>query len=126
MATIERRPLPPSNFTAKTITEADRGDIISNARDVIEHYLNGPGSYWDAGTQKPLQNRLEDLDRFKNAVVASKQFADDPGNILDDVVDLINHTSGMVKQAIAGQDRDRIQVAPPDTNCDIARPAIDW
>jgi hypothetical protein len=116
MATIEQRPLPPLNSTAKTIGEADRAEITANATAVIDHYLNGAGSYWDEGTQKSLQNRLEDIDQFKNAVIASKQFADDPGKILDSVVDLINSTTDRVQRIMAEQTKDRIQVAPPNTN----------
>jgi hypothetical protein len=43
MATIEKRPLPPTNSTVTTITEADRAEIIARANDVIDYYLNGPG-----------------------------------------------------------------------------------
>lgn len=54
MATIERKPLPPFNTTATKITEADRAKIVARANDVIDYYLNGPGSYFDAGPRKPL------------------------------------------------------------------------
>jgi hypothetical protein len=54
MATIERKPLPPPNSRATTITEAERGEIVARANDVIDYYLNGPGSYFDSGTRKPL------------------------------------------------------------------------
>jgi hypothetical protein len=53
MATIERKPLPPLDSTATKITEADRAEIIARANDVIDHYLNGPGSYFDEGTWTP-------------------------------------------------------------------------
>jgi len=65
MATIERKPLPPPNSTATRITEADRAEIIARANDVIDHYLNGPGSYWDAGPRRPLQETVNDLKNFK-------------------------------------------------------------
>ena len=120
MATIEEHPLPPPNFAPRTITEADREQIISNAKDVIHHYLSGPGSYWDAGTQKPLQNRLEDLDDFKSAVAATKQFVDDPGKILDSVVELIKSSAEQAKRAVESNQRgDNIQLSPPDTNDQI-------
>ncbi len=65
MATIERKPLPPPNSTAVPITEADGAEIIARANDVMDHYLNGPGSYWDGGPRKPLQETIDDLHRFK-------------------------------------------------------------
>jgi len=97
MATIERRPLPPPNSTATTITEADRTEIIARANDVIDYYLNGPGSYFGSGTRKPLvgelgDNTVADLQNFKDNVIASKQFADDPGSIMDSVTRLIDQT----------------------------------
>ena len=49
MPTIERKPLPPLNSKITAITEADRAEIIARASDVIDHYLNGPGSYFDLG-----------------------------------------------------------------------------
>src|SRR5882762_6700747 len=83
MATIERRPLPPPNSTATEITEADRAEIIARANDVIDYYLNGPGSYFQGGTRKSLLNdpgvsTINDLKRFRKGVFTSKQFADDP------------------------------------------------
>jgi hypothetical protein len=60
MATIERKPLPPPNSTATKIAEADKAEIIARANDVIDYYLNGPGSYFDSGTQKPLAGELGD------------------------------------------------------------------
>jgi hypothetical protein len=49
MATIERKPLPPPNSRAVTISEADRAEMVGHANEVIDYYLNGPGAYWDAG-----------------------------------------------------------------------------
>ena len=51
MATIERKPLPPPNSTAITITETDRADMMARANAVIDHYLNGPGSYGTLGCE---------------------------------------------------------------------------
>jgi len=42
MATIERKPLPPSNSTATKIADADRAEITARANDVIDCYLSGP------------------------------------------------------------------------------------
>jgi hypothetical protein len=54
MAPIERKPLPPPNSRVTTIREADRAEIIAHANDVIDFYLNGAGSYFEGGTQKPI------------------------------------------------------------------------
>jgi hypothetical protein len=103
MATIERKPLPPFNSTVTNITEADRAEIIARANDVIDHYLNGPGSYFDAGPRKPLTGEgdttVADLNKFKDYVIGSKQYADDPNGILDSVIKLINGTIGRVEEA---------------------------
>src|SRR4051794_36363135 len=120
MASIERKPLPPPNSTATTITEADRAEIIARANDVIDHYLNGPGSYFDSGTQKPLVNELgdstvADLENFKNNVVASTQFADDPNSIMRSVVVLIDQAIKQVEKAAAqnNEGRDGIRLPLP-------------
>jgi len=52
MATIERKPLPPLNSRVAPIAEADRADIVARANDVMDYYLNGPGSYFDGGYTK--------------------------------------------------------------------------
>ena len=83
MATVERRPLPPPNSTAIAITEADRAEMMDRANAVIDYYLNGPGSYWDAGPRKPLiseeeDSTLNDLKNFKDSVIASKQLPTTP------------------------------------------------
>ncbi|MCC8943743.1 hypothetical protein H8A97_01150 [Bradyrhizobium sp. Arg62] len=58
MATIERKPLPPPDSKPVRITEADRAEIMAQADDVISYYVNGPGSYFESGTQKPLAGEL--------------------------------------------------------------------
>ena len=95
MSTIERKPLPPPNSRVTAITEADRAEIIAQANDVLDYYLNGPGSYFDGGTQKPLmgefgESTVADLKNFREKILTSKQFADDPNSIMDSVVELIN------------------------------------
>ena len=130
MATIERKPLPPPNAKVTAITEADRADIIARANDVIDYYLNGPGSYFDSGTQKPLvgeygDNAVADLNNFKNSIIASKQFADDPHSIMQSVVDLIDRTIEQVEKAAQyNEGRESISLPPPDTNDPIRTPEI--
>ena len=94
MPTIERKPLPPPNSRVATIAEADRAEIIAHANDVIDYYLNGRGSYFDGGTQKPLvsefgESAIDDLKNFRANIIASKQFADDPNSIMDSIIDFM-------------------------------------
>lgn len=109
MATIESRPLPPPGYSATTITEADRAEIMGQANDVIDHYLNGSGSFTIDGIRKPLSDdpgydsTVQDLNNFKNSVINARQFADDRGHILNSVVELIERTIKQLQQAaVAG------------------------
>jgi hypothetical protein len=128
MATIERKPLPPPNSKVTPITEADRAEITAGANDVIDHYLNGPGSYFESGTQKPLvselgDSRVADLKKFRGRVTASMQFADDPHSIMQSVVDLVDRTIQQVEQAAQDNEgRDSILRPLPDTNDPIYVP----
>jgi hypothetical protein len=130
MATIERKPLPPPNSAATKITEADRTEIIARANDVIEYYLNGPGSYFDSGTRKPLagglgDNTIEDLKNFKGHVIGSMQFADDPNSIMRSVVELIDQTIKQAEEAARNHEgRDSISLPPPNTNDPIDDPRV--
>jgi hypothetical protein len=130
MAPIERKPLPPPNFRATKITEADRAEMIAHANAVIDYYLNGPGSYWDAGPRKPLVGELgdstvNDLKAFKDRVIASKQFADDPGLIMDSIIDLIDQATGKVEEAARYREgRGGIWRTPPDTDDPIDDPRV--
>jgi hypothetical protein len=109
MATIERKPLPPPNSTTVPITEADRAEVIARASDVIDYYLNGAGSYWDEGPQKSLQKTIDDLQRFKGQVIASKQFADDPHSIMD-AIEALRRLGQQIwwNEATTGPGRDAI------------------
>jgi hypothetical protein len=49
--TIEKKPLPPIGSGFVTINPADKEDITSRARDVIDHYMSGKGSWWDEGRE---------------------------------------------------------------------------
>ncbi len=130
MAPIERKPLPPPSFKATTITEADRAEMIAHANAVIDYYLNGPGSYWDAGPRKPLVGELgdstvNDLKTFKDRVIASKQFADDPGLIMDSIIDLIGQATQQVEEAARySEGRDGIRRDPPNTDDPIDDPRV--
>lgn len=125
MATIERKPLPPPNSSTLTIAEADRAEMMASTSAVIDYYLNGPGSYWDAGTRKPLvgddefrdtDTTVNDLKKFKDRVVAAKQFADDPGSIMDSIIALIDQTMQQIEEAARfSEGRNSIVHPPPST-----------
>src|SRR5437867_10965060 len=122
MATIERKPLPPPNSPITRITEADRDEIVARANEVIDYYLNGPGSYFESGTQKPLVSELEhsavaDLKNFRKSVIASMQFADDPNLIMRSIAELIDQRIRQIEEA-AQNSRGR-EIVPPDTNDQI-------
>lgn len=134
MATIERKPLPPPGSPATTISEAERAEMIARADVVIDHYVNGPGSYWDAGTQKPLvsddrlgdpDTTVNDLNKFKARVIAAKQFADDPGLVMDSIIGLIDHATQQIEEAARyNEGRNSIRRLPPDTNDPIDDPRV--
>ena len=75
MGTIESHPLPPPGHSATTITEADRAEIIGQANDVIDYYLNVSGSFTIDGIRKPLSDEpgydstVQDLNNFKNSII---------------------------------------------------------
>ena len=128
MATIERKPLPPLNSRTVPITEADRAEIMAHANDVLDYFLNGPGSYYDAGPRKPVElgdaeSTVTDLQKFRDRVVASQQLADDPGAIMQSVIDLIKRTIGQVR-AVAqdNEGSDPIRRQFPETNDRIELP----
>jgi hypothetical protein len=112
------------------VTDADRAEIIARANDVIDHYLNGPGSYFDSGTRKPLvselgDNTVADLKNFQGNVIAAMQFADDPNSIMRSVVDLIGRTIDKVEEAARNNEvRDRISRPPPNTDDPIDDPRV--
>lgn len=124
MARIESHPLPPPGHSATTITEADRAEIISQANDVIDYYLNGPGSFAVEGIRKPpsdepgYDSTVQDLAKFKASIVNARQFVDDQSGILNSVVELIERTIKQVQHAAdAGKFgfRDNITVPAPAT-----------
>lgn len=129
MATIERKPLPPLNSNAVKIAEADRAEIMAQADDVIDYYVNGPGSYFESGTQKPLaselgQSRVANLENFRDMVIASKQFADDPASIIDAVVNRIRDAIEGAKVGGRYEGQDPISRAPPVTSDPIDDPRV--
>ncbi len=117
MAPLERKPLPPPNVNVTTLTESDRAEFLARANEIINHYMSGPGSYWDEGPRKPFEETLSDLRAFQSQV-ATQQLADDPGRILDSVAKLFDGAIGRVKRAIDDRDnsRDKIIVPLPETN----------
>ena len=102
MAPIERKPLPPPSANVTTLTEDDRSELLAGANEVINHYLSGPGSYWDERPRKPLEETLSDLRAFQSQVAALQQLADDPGRILDSAAGLVDGAIDRVKRGHRG------------------------
>lgn len=80
--------------------------MMERANAVIDYYLNGPGSYWDAGPRKPLigvgeegDSTVNDLKNFRNNVFASKQYVNDPDFVIDSIIALIDQTTKQVEDA---------------------------
>jgi hypothetical protein len=105
---------------------------MARANAVIDYYLNGPGSYWDAGPRKPLvsgdegvDSTAQDLKKFKDGVISSKQFADDPYSIMDSIIDLIDRTTAQVTQTAQDNEvKDKILRSPPHTVDPIYDPRV--
>src|SRR3954470_17213991 len=97
---------------------------------MLDYYLNGRGSYFDGGTRKPLvsefgNSTVSDLQRFKDSIIASKQFADDPNSIMDTVVEQVSKTIELVEQAARDNEgRDSISRRPTNTNDPVDDPRV--
>jgi hypothetical protein len=115
MATIESKPLPPIGKGTVTITPADQTDLTNRARDVINDYMFGNGSWWDAGPRKPWDQTVKDLQAFGEAVDASGQYIDDPDAILKSIREMIEDA---IKQAQTNGKavEDDIRKGLPDSN----------
>jgi hypothetical protein len=135
MATIERKPLPPPGRGAITITSTDRADLTNSARDLINHYMFGNGSWWDAGPRKSWDHPVSDLKAFKEAVLGLDQFVDDPDSILPSIKAMIERAIGQANDELKkGWDvdnnirktlpdsNDRMEVTPPEPNIQILKP----
>jgi hypothetical protein len=46
------------------------------------------------------ESTLNDLKKFKDSVIASKQYADDPSSIMESIIDLIDRARGQIHEAI--------------------------
>ena len=110
---------------------------MARANDVLDYYLNGPGSFFAAGPRKPLtappkpltgelgDSTVADLKKFKESVIASKQFADDPGAIMGAVADLIDETIKQVQTAARySEGRNTIARPPPSIDDPIDDPRV--
>ncbi|MBR1086227.1 hypothetical protein JQ621_01920 [Bradyrhizobium manausense] len=127
MPTIEKKPLPPIGSGSVAINPSDKEDITGRARDVIDHYVSGKGSWWDEGPRKSAQQTIEDLNRFKDSVLASEQYVDDPGSVLSSVKKMIDEAVQQVSNAMPSLDADgHSEIRPHDPNDSImrARPPI--
>lgn len=102
---------------------------MAQANEVIDFYLNGPGSFTPDGPRKPpvdepgFDSTIRDLNGFKESVTNAKQFADDPNHILDSVIDLVKKTVGQIQNTVRDQ-----ATTGPDVKDNISRrplPIID-
>jgi hypothetical protein len=99
---------------------------------VIDYYLNGAGAYWDAGPRKPLvtdderdDSTVRDLKRFKDSVIASRQFAEDANSIIDSIIGMIDRATEQVEQASRNNEReDDISRRLPEINDPIDDPRV--
>jgi hypothetical protein len=105
--------------------------MVGHANEVIDYYLNGPGAYWDAGPRKPLvsgdergDSTVMDLKRFKDGVIASRQFAEDPNSIIDSIIGLIDRATEQVEQTARNEGKDDISRRPPEINDPIDDPRV--
>jgi hypothetical protein len=70
-------------------------------------------------------NTVADPRNFKNNVIASKQFADDPNSIMDSIIRLIDQTAEQVEKAARNNEgKDRISRRPPNTDDPIDDPRV--
>jgi hypothetical protein len=85
MGTIERQYLPPLN-PETTIAEADRSRVYDMVRRQLTDLLEGDQSYYPDGVQKDWQARTDDLDGFIGSISGLQGRANDPADILGDVI----------------------------------------
>ncbi|MEK9285583.1 hypothetical protein MTR72_39320 [Bradyrhizobium sp. ISRA442] len=89
--------------------------------------MSGKGSWWDEGPRKSAQQTIDDLKRFKDSVVASEQYIDDPGSVLGSVEEMIDAAIKQAGNVIPSLENDgRGEIRPRDPNDSImrARPPI--
>jgi hypothetical protein len=129
MATIERKPLPPPGRGTITITPTDRAELANSARDVINDYMFGNGSWWDQGPRKSWDQTVSDLRAFEEAVDGLDQFVDDPDSILASIKGMIEEAIGRANDAVkkGRESKDPVDRLPPGSNdrIDIKPPEVE-
>lgn len=117
MASIERIPLPPlGSGPLKKLGPADRDDLIQRAREVIDDYMFGAGSWQTDGPRKSEWQTTDDLSNFKREIAAREQFVDDPGSILASIKDMVDAAIKQINDSVTmreGRDRNQITPMPP-------------
>ncbi|MGT2438546.1 hypothetical protein ACU4GH_25340 [Bradyrhizobium betae] len=122
MPTIEKRPLPPIGAGSVTISPSDKDEIMSRARDVIDHYMSGEGSWWDEGPRKSAHETIDDLKRFKDSVLATEQYLDDPSSVWPSVKEMIDSAIEQTGQAIPNlENNSASEIRPVDPRDSINR-----
>ncbi|WP_431203347.1 hypothetical protein ACQ86E_32010 [Bradyrhizobium betae] len=122
MPTIEKRPLPPIGAGSVTISPSDKDEIMSRARDVIDHYMSGEGSWWDEGPRKSAHETIDDLKRFKDSVLATEQYLDDPSSVWPSVKEMIDSAIEQTGQAIPNLENNSASEIRPVDPRDLDQP----
>jgi hypothetical protein len=112
MATIERQYLPPLN-PETTIAETDRPRVYDIVRRHLTDLLEGDQSYYPDGVQKDWQERADDLDGYINSFTSLQGRANDPADILGDVIrNLRQHAKDFRARIEGAGPSDPIQLPP--------------
>jgi len=101
MATIERQYLPPLN-PEMTIGEPDRPRVYDIVRRQLADLLEDDQSYYPDGVQKDWQARAEDLDAYIKSFTSLSGRANDPADVLGDVVRHLRQHAKDFREAIKG------------------------
>lgn len=112
MAPIERQYLPPLN-PETTIAEADRPRVYDIVRKQLADLLEGDQSYYPDRVQKDWQARAEDLDGYIRSFKSLQGRANDPADILGDVIRYLRqHAKTFRDQIGAAGPSDPIELPP--------------
>ena len=112
MATIERQYLPPLN-PETTIDEADRPRVYDIVRRQLADLLESDRSCYPDGVQKDWQARADDLDGYINSFTSLQGRANDPADILGDVIrHLRQHSKDLRARVESAGPSDPIELPP--------------
>jgi hypothetical protein len=125
MASIERHALPPLGAGPPTkLSPADRADLVKRAREVIDDYIFGAGSWQTAGPRKSAWQTIDDLENLKREIVAREQFVEDPNSILTSIKGMADAAIKQVRDAVSmgeREDRNNKLSVPPNDRIELSR-----